>query len=347
MKPAINQTSSFRPDLAWGAATAAYQIEGGCHADGKGLSVWDQFTHWPGTVYAGENGDTACDHYNRMESDVSLMAELGIKAYRFSLSWPRILPQGRGKVNASGLGFYDRLVDALLAKNITPWVTLFHWDYPLALYQEGGWLHGDSPAWFAEYTAVVADKLGIRVRHWITLNEPQMFIKLGHQAGIHAPGVKLPTPDLVRMVHHVLCAHGRAVQTLRARTALPATIGWAPAGGVSALAAEYAKDPEVVTHARDGFFSLTDPDDFAGGNVVWNDAALLGRYPENFVKAQAKHLPSNWDADLAVMNQPIDFCGMNVYAAWATTAATPAAILSFAPKAPSEQATPAPCSAGR
>jgi beta-glucosidase len=193
---------------------------------------------------------------------------------------------------------------------------LFHWDYPLALYQAGGWLHTDSPFWFADYTAVVAEKLGDRVKHWMTLNEPQVFVKLGHESGLHAPGVKLPVPDLVRMTHHVLLAHGRAVQTLRAKAALPPTIGWAPAVGVSAVAAEYANDPEVVQHARDGFFGLPNPDDFAGGTPVWNDAALLGRYPESFVKAQAKHLPANWDTDLAIINQPLDFCGLNIYAAW-------------------------------
>jgi beta-glucosidase len=305
----------FRPDFTWGSATAAYQVEGAFDADGKGLSVWDQFSHTPGKVYQSDNGDTACDHYHRMESDVALMSEFGLQAYRFSLSWPRIMPQGRGEVNAAGLDFYDRLVDALLARNIVPWATLFHWDYPLELYREGGWMNPDSPAWFADYTAVVADKLGDRVRHWMTLNEPQIFVTFGHKTGTNAPGLALPVPDIVRIAHNVLLAHGRAVQTLRSVAAVPSTIGWAPAVGVHAVAPHFASDPEVVQHARDGLFGVPDPDDFSLGAPVWNDAALLGRYPEAYVRAQARYLPAGWEADLAVIKQPLDFCGMNIYAA--------------------------------
>ena len=304
---------SFRSDFTWGAATAAYQIEGAPTADGKGPSVWDQFSRWPGKVHLHENGDAACDHYHHMEKDVALMAELGLKAYRFSLSWPRILPQGCGRVNQKGLDFYDRLVDALLGKNITPWATLFHWDYPLALYHAGGWLSADSPRWFADYSRIVAEKIGDRVSHWMTLNEPQMFVKLGHQLGVHAPGLILPPPDLARITHHVLLAHGMSVQTLRAHAALRPVIGWAPAVGVSAVAAEYACDPEVVQHARDGFFGLHHSGDFSGSTAVWNDAALLGHYPEVHVQAHAKDLPESWEADFRIIHQPLDFCGMNIY----------------------------------
>lgn len=307
---------SFRSDFTWGAATASYQIEGATRADGKGLSVWDQFTRWPGKTPQGEHGEVACDHYRRMADDVALMAELGLKAYRFSLSWPRIQPGGRGAANAAGLDFYDRLVDALLAKNITPWATLFHWDFPLALYQEGGWSHPDSPSWFSEYTALVADRLGDRVMQWMTLNEPQMFVKLGHQLGVHAPGLVLPAADLVRITHHVLLAHGKAVRTIRERAKAPSSIGWAPAVGVSAVAAGFADDPEVIQHARDGFFGLADVNDFAGGTAVWNDAALLGRYPESYVAAHEASLPAGWREDLAEIRQPLDFCGLNIYAAW-------------------------------
>ena len=309
-------TTAFRNDFTWGSATAAYQIEGAHTAEGKGPSVWDQFAHWPGKTALNEQADITCDHFHRMENDINLMAELGLPAYRFSISWPRILPQGRGPINSQRLDFYDRLVDTLLAKNITPWLTLFHWDFPLALYREGGWLNPDSPEWFADYTAVVSNKLGDRVRHWITLNEPQMFVKLGHQLGVHAPGVILPTPDLVRITHNILLAHGRAVQTLRKTAVLPTTIGWAPAVGVSSVDPAYENDPEVLQHARDGFFGLENPNDFAGGTGVWNDAALLGRYPDKFIDHHAAHLPATWEIDLKTINQPIDFCGMNIYAAW-------------------------------
>lgn len=307
---------TFRTDFTWGSATASHQIEGAPDADGKGPSVWDQFAHWPGKTFQKATADMACEHYRRMENDVALMAELGLPAYRFSLAWPRILPQGRGAVNGAGLDFYDRLVDALLEKNIIPWATLFHWDFPLELYREGGWLHPDSPAWFADYAAVVAGKLGDRVCHWMTLNEPQMFVKLGHQVGSHAPGVVLPLPDIVRITHHVLLAHGRAVQIIRQCAKLPATIGWAPAVGVSTVDPACENDAEVLQHARDDFFGLANPDDFAGGTVVWNDAALLGRYPDTFIEHHARHLPTTWEADLQIIHQPLEFCGMNIYSAW-------------------------------
>ena len=304
------------PDFTWGAATASYQIEGGFEADGKGLSVWDQFTHWPSKTFHNQNGDTTCDHYHHMESDVALMAELGLKAYRFSLSWPRILPHGQGALNVVGLEFYDRLVDALLEHQITPWATLFHWDFPLDLYHEGGWLHPDSPRWFADYTSVVANKLSDRVRHWMTLNEPQMFVNLGHQIGCHAPGLVLPTPDIARITHNVLVAHGRAVQVLRAAAKLPAIIGWAPAVGVSAVDPAFADDAEVVQQARDDQFALPDPDNFSQRSAVWNDAVFLGCYPDAFVTRHASHLPKTWEVDLATIQQPLDFCGLNIYYSW-------------------------------
>src|SRR5258706_15555302 len=183
---------SFPKEFVWGAAAASYQIEGAAFEAGKGQSVWDMFVRKPGTVWREHTGDVACDHYHRYAEDVALMKQIGLRAYRLSVCWPRVLPEGVGAVNEAGLAFYDRLIDALLEAGITPWVTLFHWDYPLALYNRGGWLNPASPDWFAAYCGLMAERLGDRGRHWMTLKEPAGFIQLGHGDGIHAPGLKVP-----------------------------------------------------------------------------------------------------------------------------------------------------------
>lgn len=305
---------AFRNDFAWGAATAAYQIEGAWSADGKGLSVWDQMAHWPGKIFQGQTGDVACDHYNRLDEDLDLMAEIGLKAYRFSFSWPRILPDGTGAVNEAGLVFYDRLVDGLLERDIAPWGTLFHWDYPLSLYHRGGWLNSESPAWFGRYAEVLAKRFGDRITHWMTLNEPSMFIGLGHDIGCHAPGLKLPRPDIARMMHHVLVAHGRAVQTLREYCKASPVIGWAPAVQVSAVEKAFESDAEVVATARDYQFDF-DPvaDNISRRAAPWCDPVFFGHYPEMFIAACGHALPTGWEADLPTISAPIDFCGMNIY----------------------------------
>ena len=199
----------FPENFVWGAAAASYQIEGAAYEDGKGLSVWDIFTRQKGAIENGDNGDIACNHYHRYKEDVQLMKELGLQAYRLSLSWPRILANGTGKVNQKGLDFYDKLIDELLENGIEPYITLFHWDYPYELYKKGGWLNPDSPDWFAEYTEVVVQKLSDRVKNWITINEPQVFVNLGHKDGVHAPGLKLGMEDLLQISHNVLLAHGK------------------------------------------------------------------------------------------------------------------------------------------
>lgn len=181
---------SFEKEFVWGAATSSYQIEGAPFEDGKGASIWDVYSHLPGKVFEGHHGDVACDHYHRFHEDVLLMARLGIKAYRFSISWPRVMPMGTGNVNQKGLDFYSRLVDDLLAHGITPYATLYHWDQPYELYKRGGWLNPDSPKWFADYAAAVARALGDRVKHFITFNEPQVFIGLAFVEGVHAPGLR-------------------------------------------------------------------------------------------------------------------------------------------------------------
>ena len=214
----------FPKDFTFGAATAAYQIEGAWQADGKGELIWDRFSHTPGAIENGDTGDFACDHYHRWREDVGLMRSMGLKAYRFSISWPRILPQGRGAVNAAGLDWYEQLVDALLEAGIEPWVTLYHWDLPQALQDRGGWPSRDVAYWFADYADLVSKRLGDRVKHWITHNEPWVAAFLGYLVGMHAPGQR----DLglaLRAGHHLLVSHGLALEPLRANAGKDASLG--------------------------------------------------------------------------------------------------------------------------
>jgi beta-glucosidase len=217
----MKHTHSMPADFLWGTATSSYQIEGAVNEDGRGPSIWDDFSHTPGKVKDGGTGDVACDHYHLYRDDVALMKSLGFGAYRFSIAWPRVLPTGEGAVNPKGLDFYNRLVDELLANGITPWVTLYHWDLPSALQRRGGWADRDIAGRFADYTAVVVRALGDRVTHWITLNEPWCTAYLSHDIGLHAPGLKDPALA-TQVAHHTLLAHGMALQAIRANTPRPA-----------------------------------------------------------------------------------------------------------------------------
>ncbi len=277
---------------------------------GGGRSVWDMFCDRPTTVYDRANGNIACDHYRLWQQDVSLMAELGIKAYRFSISWPRVLPAGTGDVDPAGLEFYDRLVDKLLAAGIDPYITLFHWDYPYDLYCRGGWLNRDSIEWFADYTKIIVDLLSDRVTHWMTLNEPQCFIGLGHQVGIHAPGDKMAVAEVLRAGHHALLAHGRAVQTIRANAKLTPIIGYAPVGSAYIPASESSAD---IDAAR----AKTFDEDLADiwSNSWWMDPVYLGRYPTGAFAAYGANAPKIRDGDMELIAQPLDFFGSNIYQA--------------------------------
>lgn len=304
---------TFHKDFVWGAATAAYQIEGAWDADGKGPSIWDQMARWPGKMAGNDTGDVACDPYHRMHEDVALMAGIGLQAYRFSISWPRVLPDGDGAINAAGLDFYDRLTDALLARGIQPWPTLFHWDFPLALYHRGGWLSPEVDRWFGYYTEVVVKRLGDRIRHWITLNEPQIFVRHGHAMGVHAPGLMLPMQDLVRVNHHALLAHGAAIRAIRA--GVPgARVGWASASPIIGADEAFLDDPDVVEAARRHYLGIRDMQKPMASSATWNDPAVHGVYPEDYVRAFGQFLPRNWEEDLKRIAQPMDFMGMNGYA---------------------------------
>lgn len=299
---------AFPAGFTWGVASAAYQIEGAPREDGKGASVWDMFCRKDRAVWQGQNGDVACDHYHRWREDVRLMKELGIPAYRFSLSWPRILPEGAGAVNARGLDFYSRLVDELLAAGIEPWITLFHWDYPLALYHRGGWLNRDSTDWFAEYTAAVAGKLSDRVTHWMTLNEPQCFVDLGLRTGSHAPGDRLRFDEVLQAAHHVLLAHGRAVRVLRETAKAPPCIGVAMVGGACMPETDAPAD---VAAARTAMFRTAGRTLF--NSAWWLDPVFFGRYPEDGLRLFGAAAPAVRPGDMETIAARLDYLGLNIY----------------------------------
>lgn len=236
------------------------------------------------------------------------MGKIGLKAYRLSISWPRVIPEDIGKVNEKGLAFYDQLIDALLENGVQPWVTLFHWDYPYELYCRGGWLNSDSPDWFAEYAQVIVDKLSDRVSHWMTVNEPQCFIGLGHQDGYHAPGVELGFSEVLLAAHHSLLAHGKAVQVIRAHAKTAPQIGAAPVGVTMAPFAETSEDIEA---ARASMFSITKKD--CWNNTWFADPMIFGTYPEDGLKLFEAHLPKINDGDMKIIGQPVDFYGANIY----------------------------------
>lgn len=299
---------SFSEQFIWGAATSAYQIEGAHDTEGKGPSVWDMFVRHKGKIWNGQDGRVSCDHFNHMAEDVALMKQIGLQAYRFSVSWPRVIPEGVGKVNAKGLGYYDRLVDQLLEAGIQPWVTLHHWDFPYALFLRGGWLNPESPKWFAEYTRAVVDRLSDRVTNWVTLNEPQCFIGLGYASGEHAPGLKLDLPEVLLAGHHALLAHGRAVQTIRERAKKPATVGWTPAGSVYPPATESIEDVKAARRATHAVYP-----DGVWNNRWWGDPVVFGHYPEEGLRVHGAAVPKVPDSDFKVIRQPIDFYGCNIF----------------------------------
>lgn len=300
----------FRKDFIWGAATAAYQIEGAAQEDGRGMSIWDRFSHEPGRVLFGHTGDVACDHYHRYKEDVALMSELGIRNYRFSIAWPRLLPDGTGEVNQKGVDFYNRLIDELLEHGIRPFVTLFHWDYPVALQARGGWENADSPRWFEDYAALCARMFGDRIKDFITLNEPQCFIGVSMEEGRQAPGLRLGAPQTVPMSHHVLKAHGLAVRALRALSS-DCRVGYAPCGAPCIPVSESEAD---ICAARNAYFDVpTDERRWARNVAWWSDPAMLGRYPERALRVFEKYLPRGWERDMEIIRQPLDYYGQNIY----------------------------------
>jgi beta-glucosidase len=291
--------SSFPSDFIWGAATASYQIEGAAHEDGRGESVWDRFCATPGKVRAGDRGDVACDFYHRYRDDVRLMKELGLDAFRFSVAWPRVLPQGRGEVNQAGLDFYDGLVDELLANDIEPFVTLFHWDTPQALEDVGGWRERATAEAFAEYAEVVAGRLGDRVRHWITHNEPWVYAWIGNAWGMHAPG-RTNQADAVATAHHLLLSHGWAVDAIR-RGASDARVG-ITLNLAQVYPATDTPEDEAAAYRRDG-----------EDNRWFLDPIFRGSYPADLLERNELVAPHLRDGDLEAASVPLEFLGINNY----------------------------------
>lgn len=304
-------THRFADDFVWGVASSAYQIEGATERGGRGPSIWDAFAERRGVIQDGTSGRHACRHYEHWQSDLDLIAGLGVSAYRFSVAWPRVMPGGRGEVNREGIGFYDRLVDGLLERGVTPWLTLYHWDMPLELLHMGGWLNRSSADWFADYTRVVVDALGDRVEHWITLNEPQCFIGLGHHTAVHAPGIPYPRSELLLATHHSLLAHGRAVQVIRERAQRSPVVGWSPVGWVSYPLSE---EPECIDAARRLMFTIgDDPKLWPFNNSWYSDPVVLGHYPEEGIARFGRDVPRIVEGDLDVISTPLDFYGVNIY----------------------------------
>lgn len=297
---------SFRKDFIWGAATASYQIEGAAYEEGKGTNIWDEFTKKEGKIFDGSSGTVACDHYHRFKEDVKLMSELGLKAYRFSISWSRILPNGEGEINQKGIDFYNALINELLNYGIEPYVTLFHWDLPTALHLKGGWLNAQSSEWFAQYTKVVAENFGDRVKNFITFNEPQVFIGCGYQTGEHAPGCQASVGELLQMGHNVLKSHGKAVRVLR-KLVPEVKIGFTMASIAHVPISEH--DVEKVKNA---YFSCGRYH-FVFTESYWFDPIVFGKYPENILSECADILPEIMQGDMELISEKIDFLGLNIY----------------------------------
>jgi beta-glucosidase len=289
--------AAFGEDFVFGVATAAYQIEGG-QTDGRGTSIWDTFSATPGNVERGETGLTACDHYNRWPEDLDLIRDGGFDAYRFSIAWPRLMPEGRGATNQAGVDFYDRLIDGMLERGIKPFATLYHWDLPSELQDLGGWMNRDIANWFADYATLVQNKYGDRLASIATINEPWCVAFLSHFLGNHAPGYR----DLragARAMHHVLFAHGTAVEAIRA------------AGGDNlgivlnlsyGMPASDSDEDKRASHLWDGVF-----------NRWYLDGVLKGTYPEDVVSVLAPYLPDGFEKDMKTVGTPIDWLGINYY----------------------------------
>ncbi|HLT97970.1 MAG TPA: GH1 family beta-glucosidase [Acidimicrobiia bacterium] len=307
-------TRSFPEGFRWGVATSAYQIEGAWDEDGKGVSIWDTFAHTPGKVKNDENADVANDHYHRYPEDVALMKEIGANAYRFSIAWPRIFPEGTGSPNPKGLDFYSRLVDELLAADIEPFVTLYHWDLPQKLQDDhGGWLSADTSKAFGEYAGYVAGHLGDRVKHFFTINEFASFVETGYQ-GVEAqvgggktvhlgmpPGLNLTDAELKQVRHHAVLGHGLAVQAIRANGPADTKVGFAENIRVAVPvidAPEYIEAAEVATRER---------------NAGFTTVMLEGQYTDAYLASAGGSGPTFTDDELEVIASPLDFVGVNLY----------------------------------
>ncbi|MBO5945904.1 MAG: beta-glucosidase [Clostridia bacterium] len=301
----------FNKNFVWGTATASYQIEGAYNEGGRGLSIWDVFSHQPGNVLRGHTGDVACDHYHRFREDVALMRELGVSAYRLSVAWPRIFPSGVGQVNSEGVRFYSELLDELKNAGIEPYITLYHWDLPYELHKKGGWLNDDVVGWYSDYAAKVVELFSDKCKNYITFNEPSCFIGAGYLNGVHAPGYKVGYKDALQMCHNVLKSHGAAVIKMRAAAKSPIKIGYAPCTTVFYPLTESAEDIEAARIANFECPPLSE--DILWNCSWWSDPIVLGKYPADGLEKYRDYLPEITDEDMKLINQPIDFYCQNIY----------------------------------
>ncbi len=293
--------NQFPKNFRWGTATTSYQVEGAVNEDGRGESIWDRFCATPGKILNGDTGSIACDHYHRYREDIQLMQDLGVNAYRFSIAWPRILPNGKGSVNNPGLDFYDRLVDTLLAANIEPFVTLYHWDLPQALQDKvGGWASRETAQAFAEYADVVSRRLGDRVQQWITINEPKVSAFAGYETGEHAPGLRDPKVAW-QTAHHLLLAHGLAAAILRANGGANTRVG--------ITLDLHPVHPAAMTSGDQQAAQLAD----GRSNRWFLDPVFRGSYPADIVAALGNLAPRIEAGDGEIIAQPLDFLGVNYY----------------------------------
>jgi beta-glucosidase len=309
-----SEARKFPAGFYWGVATSSYQVEGAWKEDGKGLSIWDTYTHQPGHIHNNDNGDVANDHYHRYKEDVAIMKnDLGANAYRFSIAWPRIFPNGTSQPNAKGLDFYNRLVDELKSAGIEPFLTLYHWDLPQKLQDKGGWQNRDTAKAFADYAGFVSDKLGDRVKHYFTINEFRSFVEGGYQGleikvgggkTVHlggAPGLKLSNGELNQVRHHAVLGHGLAVQAIRSRGKSDAKVGFAENMLIAVPVIEtpeYARAAEMATREL---------------NADFTTVMLEGKYTDAYLKRTGKDAPKFTDEDLKIISSPLDFVGINVY----------------------------------
>lgn len=300
----------YENDFIWGVATSSFQIEGGDLNDGRGKSIWDEFCN-QGRVQDKSDASVACDHYHLYIQDLDLMQELGVKAYRFSVSWARIMPNGTGEINQKGIEFYRNLILEMKKRGIVPYLTMYHWELPSALQKKGGWLNREIVKWFGEFAKVIADNFSDLVEYIITLNEPQCFMGLGNLSGVHAPGVKLPYADVFLIAHNAMMAHGQAVKMLRKYAKQTLKIGYAPTCGV---AYPYSDRPQDIEAARKVFLSMSQPIENWTWNVTWfSDPVFLGHYPEEGLEKYKEFLPDITQEDMELIFQPIDFMGQNIY----------------------------------
>ena len=300
----------FRDDFVWGVASSAYQIEGREEGDRCGKNIWDTFTE-QGRILDGHSSVPACDHMHRYKDDYAMMRMLGIKAYRFSMSWARLIPDGTGEVNPKAVALYRDMILEMKKNGIEPYLTMYHWEFPQALQDRGGWLNEEAIQWFGYYAKVVAENFSDICENFITLNEPECFVGIGHLSGIHAPGLKLPQKDVFQIAHNALRAHGQAVINLRKYACRPIKVGYAPTCGMAYPA---TNKPEDIEAARKVLFGFYQPMDNWTWNVAWfNDPVFLGKYPEEGLTKFAEYLPVITKEDMELISQPLDFMGQNIY----------------------------------